>query len=92
MGDGCLYRLYYNSGTTGVKVLSNAGGVYQRPSISLLTVGKLITIAIICYHSKMRPFGCPPGPLDLLDDVASALTDEGAGLLSVDVARVTLDN
>jgi len=44
MGDICLYR---NSDATVVKVLSNARDVYQRPSIGLLTVGKLITIAII---------------------------------------------
>jgi hypothetical protein len=30
-----------------VKVLSNQKGAYQRPGIGLLTVGQLITIAII---------------------------------------------
>ena len=73
-------------------MLSNARGVDQRPGVGLLVVGKLITIPIVCYHSKVRPFGCTPGPLDLLDDMASALPDEGAGLLSVGVARITLDS
>ncbi|MDH5709184.1 MAG: hypothetical protein OEY75_08710, partial [Hylemonella sp.] len=49
-------------------------------------------ISIICYYSKMRPFGCAPGPLDLLDDMASAPPDEGAWFLGVGVARITFDN
>ena len=75
-----------------VKVLFNARGVNQRPGVGLLIVGKLITIPVICYHSKMGPFGRAPGPLDLLDDMTSALPDEGAGLLGVSMARITLDS
>jgi hypothetical protein len=66
-------------------MLSNARGVNQRPGVGLLIVGKLVTIPIICYHLKAWPFGCAPGSLDLLDDVASALPDKGAGLLGVGV-------
>jgi len=77
--------------TTVVEMLSHARSVDQRPGVGLLIVGKLTTIPIICHHSKVRPFGRAPGPLDLLDDVASALPDEGAGLLSIGMARITLD-
>jgi len=73
-------------------VLSNARSVDQRPGVSLLIVGKLTTIPSMCYHSKVRPFGCAPGSLDLLDDMASALPDEGAGLLGVGVSRITLNS
>jgi hypothetical protein len=75
-----------------VKVLSNARSVDQKPSVSLLIVGKLTTIPIISQHSKVRAFGRAPGSLDLLNDVAPALPDEGAGLLGVGVTRVTLDS
>ena len=73
-------------------MLSNARSVNQRPGVGLLIIGKLITIPIICYHSKVQPFGRAPDPLDLMDDVASALPDEGAGLLGIGVARITLDS
>ena len=73
-------------------MLFNARCVNQRPGIGLLLIGKLIMISIICYYSKMRPFRSTPGPLDLLDDMALALPDEGTGLLGIGVARITLDN
>jgi hypothetical protein len=73
-------------------MLSNARGVNQRPCVRLLIVGKLTMIPIICHHSKVWPFGRAPGPLDLLDDMASVLPEEGAGFLGVGVARITLDS
>jgi hypothetical protein len=66
--------------------------VDQRPGVGLLIVGQFIlhlhtpySILHVCYYSKVRPFGCAPGLLDFLNNVASPLPDKGAGLLSISV-------
>lgn len=66
-------------------MLSNVSGVGQRPGVGLLIVGQLIKISI-CYHPEVGPFGRAPGPLDLLDGMASALPDEGTGFLGISMA------
>jgi hypothetical protein len=66
--------------------------VSSIPHILSLVIREFEKTALLRAYQEMGALRRTPGPFHSLDDVAAASPGEGAGLLSISVARITLDN